>query len=255
MNNCRWTVIFLGKPSFFSANLTCPDCPEVFWQFGLFFYYLGFMLTDFPRAWTFWVSFRATFIFEGWDLHWLFSGPPTADAPVVRGYFGVGAESGTRASRFECKDSVAVKHKGWLVLFQRSGLIFLNSTDSFKIFWWFLVNICMNSFHAVSKYLPYPPLVSASSPAILRHAQEGISLAAGERSERLAPNRLPKDLPPEQLSPLEVAAFEKQTTRHRTARLRPVTSVKSLIVHQDIISERFQNFSSFFIPIAWTWAM
>ena len=74
----------------------------------------------------FWVSFRATFIFEGWDLHWLFSGPLTADAPVVRGYFGVGAESGTRASRFECKDSVAVKHKGWLVLFQRSGLIFFN---------------------------------------------------------------------------------------------------------------------------------
>ena len=36
------------------------------------------------------------------------AGPPTADAPVVRGYFGIGAESGTRASRFECKDRVAV---------------------------------------------------------------------------------------------------------------------------------------------------
>ena len=32
-----------------------------------------------------------------------FAGPPSVDAPVVRGYFGVGAESGTRSSRFECK--------------------------------------------------------------------------------------------------------------------------------------------------------
>lgn len=32
------------------------------------------------------------------------SGPPSAEAPVVRGYFGIGAESGTRSSRFECKD-------------------------------------------------------------------------------------------------------------------------------------------------------
>lgn len=35
------------------------------------------------------------------------SGPPTAAAPVVRGYFGIGAESGTRASRFECKDTTS----------------------------------------------------------------------------------------------------------------------------------------------------
>eukprot|EP00438_Fugacium_kawagutii_P006813 Skav227011 [mRNA] locus=scaffold456:22577:24307:+ [translate_table: standard] len=34
-------------------------------------------------------------------------GPPTAAAPVVRGYFGIGAESGTRASRFECKDTTS----------------------------------------------------------------------------------------------------------------------------------------------------
>eukprot|EP00913_Durusdinium_trenchii_P004315 g4000.t1 len=63
------------------------------------------------------------------------AGPPSVDAPVVRGYFGVGAESGTRSSRFECK--------------------------------------------------------------------EGVSLAAGERSERLARNRLPKEFPVDQVAALE----------------------------------------------------
>ena len=53
---------------------------------------------------------------------------------------------------------------------------------------------------------------SSVPPLALR--QEGISLAAGERSERLAPNRLPKDLVPEQVSPLEVRALKPK--RHVT---------------------------------------
>mmetsp|Transcript_8787 Transcript_8787/g.20309 ORF Transcript_8787/g.20309 Transcript_8787/m.20309 type:complete len:377 (+) Transcript_8787:23-1153(+) len=36
------------------------------------------------------------------------AGPPPADFPVVRGYFAVGAESGTRKSRFECKEGISL---------------------------------------------------------------------------------------------------------------------------------------------------
>jgi len=77
------------------------------------------------------------------------AGPPSAEAPVVRGYFGIGAESGTRSSRFECK--------------------------------------------------------------------EGMSLAAGERSERLAPNRLPKDLAEDHVSALEAMPAQMRLLALRLA--------------------------------------
>lgn len=119
------SYFFLWQSFNFFGNFDLPRLPR-----GNLAVWLIFLLSGF-HAGIFSKSLKKKFgcLFEP-----LFSaGPPTADAPVVRGYFGVGAESGTRASRFECKDSVAVKHKGWLVLFQRSGLIFSNSTDSLKI--------------------------------------------------------------------------------------------------------------------------
>ncbi|CAE7639945.1 unnamed protein product [Symbiodinium sp. CCMP2456] len=36
------------------------------------------------------------------------AGPPPKDFPVVRGYFGVGAESGTKRLRFECKEGLSL---------------------------------------------------------------------------------------------------------------------------------------------------
>lgn len=94
------------------------------------------------------------------------AGPPTADAPVVRGYFGIGAESGTRASRFECK--------------------------------------------------------------------EGISLAAGERSERLAPNRLPKDLVPEQVSSLEAMPAQLRLLALRLADgIADVAQQRKILIPED----------------------
>lgn len=35
-------------------------------------------------------------------------GPPSKEVPVVRGYFGLGAESGTKETRFECKEHCLV---------------------------------------------------------------------------------------------------------------------------------------------------